>query len=241
MTMLNRNGGEKYNKFNNPANFNRFSTPKNDVPSSNKFSSNQNLFSVNKNYFNAPNEPKESKFDVFTNNQNSFNKQHMLSQRKLILPNNNESLLNRTIFRTPSGKENSEYNYVVDMEKVLKGEDKRTTLMIRNIPNKYNITILREEISHYYEGKYDFLYLPLDPTNNCNMGYAFINLLDSRQILMFHDIFRGKKWQRFNSLKECEIRYARFQGKAELNNHFEKILTLHNLNEDKKTFHYELR
>jgi hypothetical protein len=129
---------------------------------------------------------------------NSFNKQ-VLTQRKLIVPNNNESLLNKNSFRTQSGKEND--NFVIDLDKILRNEDKRTTLMIRNIPNKYNINILREEINYYYDGKYDFLYLPLDPTNNCNMGYAFINLLNPLQILTFYEIFKGKKWQKFNSLK----------------------------------------
>jgi len=108
--------------------------------------------------------------------------------------------------------------------------------MIKNVPNKYSINILKEELNYYYDGKYDFLYLPLDPSNNCNMGYAFINLVDPLQILMFCEIFKGKRWQKFNSMKQCEITYARFQGKKELNNHYEKTSNFTGLNDDKKPF-----
>ena len=91
--------------------------------------------------------------------------------------------------------------FTLDIDKVLRGEDKRTTLMIKNIPNKYNINILFNEINSSYYGKYDFLYLPLDPSNKCNLGFAFINLVDPLQILLFVEIFKGKSWKKFNSLK----------------------------------------
>lgn len=42
------------------------------------------------------------------------------------------------------------------------GYDPRTTIMIRNIPNKYTIKDLSEEIDFYLENTYDFLYLPCD-------------------------------------------------------------------------------
>ena len=42
------------------------------------------------------------------------------------------------------------------------GFDPRTTIMIRNIPNKYTIKDLSEEIDFYFGNTYDFLYLPCD-------------------------------------------------------------------------------
>lgn len=41
--------------------------------------------------------------------------------------------------------------------------DYRTTIMIRNIPNKYTISELAEEIDIDHDNTYDFLYLPCDP------------------------------------------------------------------------------
>ena len=40
--------------------------------------------------------------------------------------------------------------------------DQRTTLMIKNIPNKYTIQFLAEEIDREHANCYDFLYLPCD-------------------------------------------------------------------------------
>jgi hypothetical protein len=49
------------------------------------------------------------------------------------------------------------------------GHDPRTTLMVRNIPNKYTIQDLSYEIDHNFANSYDFLYLP------CDIKVMFIN------------------------------------------------------------------
>ena len=59
------------------------------------------------------------------------------------------------------------------------GEDKRTTLMIKNIPNKYTQKMLLATIDEDFRGHYDFFYLPIDFKNKCNVGYAFINMVCS--------------------------------------------------------------
>ncbi|GKV45567.1 hypothetical protein SLEP1_g52635 [Rubroshorea leprosula] len=46
--------------------------------------------------------------------------------------------------------------------------------------------------------------------------YAFINMIDPRQIIAFHKAFNGKKWEKFNSEKVALLAYARIQGKAAL-------------------------
>ncbi len=51
---------------------------------------------------------------------------------------------------------------VFEMRVDIIGYDPRTTIMIRNIPNKYTIKDLSEEIDFYFDNTYDFLYLPCD-------------------------------------------------------------------------------
>jgi len=97
----------------------------------------------------------------------------------------------------------------------------RTTLMIKNIPNKYNQGLIMETVDANHWGKYDFFYLPIDFKNNCNVGYAFVNFRDPRFIAPFYEEFNGKKWEKFNSEKICEIKYARIQGRDNLIQHFE--------------------
>ncbi|EEY68871.1 uncharacterized protein PITG_18963 [Phytophthora infestans T30-4] len=103
--------------------------------------------------------------------------------------------------------------FSMSIEKVASGEDKRTTLMIRNIPNKYTQQMLLSEINRNHRGNYDFFYLPIDFKNKCNMGYAFINFIEAALIEAFHKEFDGQKWTNFNSEKVCAISYARLQGK----------------------------
>ena len=86
-----------------------------------------------------------------------------------------------------------------------KGLDKRTTIMIRNIPNKYTQTMLLQEIDASYRGAYDFFYLPIDFKNKCNVGYAFINFMDYRRIVPFFREFNAQRWKNFNSEKVRKV------------------------------------
>ncbi len=70
--------------------------------------------------------------------------------------------------------------YALDLEKIARGDDKRTTLMIKNIPNKYTQKMLLSTVDEHFRGTYDFFYLPIDFKNKCNVGYAFINMIQVR-------------------------------------------------------------
>lgn len=121
--------------------------------------------------------------------------------------------------------------FIINIDNILKGIDTRTTVMIRHIPNKYSYHNLLEEINTVCKDKYDFFYLPLDSENNCNLGYAFINFINSLHIVYFYNIFKSRKWLQFNSFKECDLTFAKYQGKYELTSNIEKNM---GKNEDKK-------
>ncbi|KAG5176395.1 RNA recognition motif 2-domain-containing protein [Tribonema minus] len=110
----------------------------------------------------------------------------------------------------------SEAEFALDIGKIAKGLDKRTTIMIRNIPNKYTQAMLLQEINVNFLEAFDFFYLPIDFKNRCNVGYAFINFIDFRRIIAFTREFHGQRWRNFNSEKVCAISYARIQGKASM-------------------------
>ncbi|KAK8968230.1 Protein MEI2-like 2 [Platanthera guangdongensis] len=129
------------------------------------------------------------------------------------------------------GTLDSKKQYQLDLEKITSGEDTRTTLMIKNIPNKYTSKMLLATIDENHKGTYDFLYLPIDFKNKCNVGYAFINMLSPSHILSFYQTFNGKKWEKFNSEKVASLAYARIQGKAALVIHFQNSSLM---NEDKR-------
>ena len=111
----------------------------------------------------------------------------------------------------------------LDLDAVELGQDTRTSLMVRNIPNKYTQQMLLSEFEEngHGPGVIDFFYLPIDFKNRCNRGYAFINFVDNKDILAFHRQYFGKHWRTFNSDKICDITYARIQGKEAMLKRFE--------------------
>ena len=51
----------------------------------------------------------------------------------------------------------------IDLKRILDCKEKRTTIMIRNIPNRYTQYNLIDIVNINYRGIYDFIYLPTDP------------------------------------------------------------------------------
>mmetsp|Transcript_167537 Transcript_167537/g.537994 ORF Transcript_167537/g.537994 Transcript_167537/m.537994 type:complete len:424 (+) Transcript_167537:109-1380(+) len=88
-----------------------------------------------------------------------------------------------------------------------------TTVMMRNLPNKYTQRMLLTEINHTgFLGTFDFLYLPIDPETNANRGYSFLNFIDPGFAWMFKMSYEGRKMNRFNSNKVVSIVPATLQG-----------------------------
>ncbi|CAN6848821.1 unnamed protein product [Brassica oleracea] len=118
--------------------------------------------------------------------------------------------------------------------------DPRTTLMIKNIPNKYSQKLLLNMLDNHCvhineaitEGKdeheahhqpfssYDFVYLPMDFNNKCNVGYGFVNMTSPEAAWRLYKAFHRQRWEVFNSQKICQITYARVQGLEDLKEHF---------------------
>ncbi|KAI3863443.1 hypothetical protein MKX03_005908 [Papaver bracteatum] len=114
--------------------------------------------------------------------------------------------------------------------------DARTTVMIKNIPNKYSQKLVLNMLDNhcircnekiFAEGDenqplsaYDFVYLPIDFNNKCNVGYGFVNLTTPQAAWRLYKAFHLQQWEVFNSRKICEVTYARLQGLAELTEHF---------------------
>jgi NADH:ubiquinone oxidoreductase subunit E len=150
-------------------------------------------------------------------NFNNINNQNMYN---LMNPNLNGNL--------PISSNKKEYidspKNMIHIDNILKSKDKRTTLIIRNIPNRYTISLLLEELKQNYQYKYDVVYLPQDCINNSNLGFGFINFIEHMYLITFYEEFTGKKWNCFNSNKRCQLAYSKCQGKNELIKYIHKKL-----------------
>lgn len=165
------------------------------------------------------------------------------NQRSVIMPARGQMIPMMSSFDPPNERNRGRRNegssnqgdnkkqFELDLDRIMRGEDKRTTLMIKNIPNKYTSKMLLTAIDERHKGTYDFLYLPIDFKNKCNVGYAFINMTDPSSIIPLYQAFNGQKWEKFNSEKVASLAYARIQGKAALIAHFQNSSLM---NEDKR-------
>ena len=117
-------------------------------------------------------------------------------------------------------KEEVNLNLNLDINKVVSLEDRRATIMIKNIPNKFNQNLLLSIIDQNFKGTYDLFILPTDINKFKNFGYCFINFTCSYYIPYFYFMFNGKMWSCTNSKKVCELTYSKVQGKNNLLSHY---------------------
>ncbi|GAB2220444.1 hypothetical protein Drorol1_Dr00008095 [Drosera rotundifolia] len=145
--------------------------------------------------------------------------------------------------RQAKGRRNFDPRFLIKEEAIVVGSisscsrDTRTTVMIKNIPNKYSqkllLNMLDNHCIHCNEqiiaaggevdqplSSYDFVYLPIDFNNKCNVGYGFVNMTSPEGTLRVYKAFHKQHWEVFNSRKICEVTYARLQGLEALKEHF---------------------
>jgi len=92
-----------------------------------------------------------------------------------------------------------------------------TTVMLRNIPNRYSRDMLVNAFRKNYKGQFDFVHLPMDANSKCNVGYAFINFRTPLACQKFISEFNGAQARTvlpgFSSKKICEVSFAQVQGR----------------------------
>eukprot|EP00929_Paragymnodinium_shiwhaense_P000688 TRINITY_DN100921_c0_g1_i1.p1 TRINITY_DN100921_c0_g1~~TRINITY_DN100921_c0_g1_i1.p1 ORF type:complete len:377 (-),score=72.13 TRINITY_DN100921_c0_g1_i1:250-1380(-) len=108
----------------------------------------------------------------------------------------------------------------------------KTTMMLRNIPNKYTQAKLLNEIDQCgFEGSYNFFYLPMDVHNRSNVGYAFINFKTEPEASNFKAVFSQHCFQRFHGRKVALVCSAHVQGLEQNIRHFENRAVTHAKND----------
>ncbi|CAE7342964.1 ML3 [Symbiodinium sp. CCMP2592] len=102
-----------------------------------------------------------------------------------------------------------------------------TTLMLRNIPNKYTQNSLMQEIcARGFRGAFDFFYLPMDVHNRSNVAYAFLNFISPKEAENFRNEFHGRQFHRVRSRKVAAVSNAHLQGLQANLQHFEHRVVL---------------
>ena len=192
-----------------------------------------NIFINNSIYNNINNFSFNEKINNFNQNQNLNINRTLFNNKNL----NEKDFKSNGSLSSSSEEKNKKNNidspkHIINIKNIIKGKDKRTTLIIRNIPNKYTIPLLLNELREKFYNKFDVLFLPQDNKIKNNLGYGFINFINYKHIIHFYDEYQGKKWPSFNSNKKCLLAYSKFQGKRETIEYINKKLSSCQINND---------
>lgn len=96
-------------------------------------------------------------------------------------------------------------------------EEKRTTLVLKNLPNKFNRSVLVELLDVMgFRGLYDFVYIPIDFKTRASYGYGFVNMMDPHSAVQLHQVFNGFHDWGCDSLKVCMVEWSNRQGLSNL-------------------------
>ena len=125
----------------------------------------------------------------------------------------------RNIFRS------KKKSFSISLEKIENGEDKRTSVMIKNLPS----SITKEDFKTILGdvGNINYVYLPFDKKKNKYLGFAFVNVVNSKTLIQIHNKLYGKKLDNYQMKKNIEICYSKVQGKNELIQMFSKNKMMH--------------
>ena len=193
---------------------------------SNSFSnkSNNNSFG-NNNTFNEHNNPNNiinnNNFNSVNNSlNNNFNSTNIINDNKNINNSNNNNINNNL--------QEKAFEPEVKIKKIISLEDQRTSIMIKNIPNKFTRDLLLSTIDQNFKGTYDLFILPTDGSKNKNFGYSFINFISCYFIPYFYSKFNNKNWSCTNSKKICEITYSKIQGRQNLISYYSNKIIFYN-------------
>ena len=102
--------------------------------------------------------------------------------------------------------------------KIFTGEDKRTTILIKNIPRnmtKNQLKLIIEKIANI-----NYIYIPLFMLSADNLRCAFVNVVNSKSIIDIYLKLRKINFVYDNPNTKIEICYSYLQGKKALIDNF---------------------
>ncbi|KAM7453739.1 hypothetical protein BLSTO_05510 [Blastocystis sp. subtype 1] len=100
----------------------------------------------------------------------------------------------------------------VDLAKLERGEDKRSVVMIRNLPNRCTVEGFLRVMDMIVPGRYKILNMPIDSRTHRNLGYSFIQFNSVEDLITAYKSLQGKRWPHSESVKTISFCYAKIQA-----------------------------
>jgi hypothetical protein len=118
-----------------------------------------------------------------------------------------------------SNEKKKDLSYLIYPERIIRGEDKRTSLLIKNIPKNIKKKEIRNMVEKY--ANINFLGITHDRSSK-SLIVAYLNVINYKSVV---PIFMGLRKNTFNYNNEkilTQIYYSKFQGKEELKKVFKE-------------------
>ena len=132
-------------------------------------------------------------------------------------PNNSrfESFFISILKKENSFKNNKNKSKVIFPEKIIRNEDKRTSLIIKGIPHDMSKKEVRDLIEKH--GNLNFLYIIKDSSNEeTDSSIAYANVINYKSIIPIYMNLRNIEIKRNQITYKIKMSYSCAQGKEEL-------------------------
>ena len=104
-------------------------------------------------------------------------------------------------------------SYIIFPERIIGGEDKRTSILIKNIPKNIKTKEIRGIVEKF--GNINFLRITQDKKFNSFL-IAYINVINYKTIVPIFMGLRNYTFNYDNKIVETKIFYSKFQGREKL-------------------------
>jgi hypothetical protein len=120
------------------------------------------------------------------------------------------------VYPSKETKKRVKRGFQINIENILSGYDKRTTIMIKNISTLLSKETIEYELKKFC--KFNYLYIPNNnKSNKGNLGFIFINLQNYKDIVYLNNyIYNSNFFNNLNGNKNLSINYSKIQGRKEL-------------------------
>ena len=133
-----------------------------------------------------------------------------------------ESLFVSTIKKEkPINKKQNNNSKNIFPEKIVRNDDKRTSIIIKGIPTNMPKKVFKNFLIKY--GNINYLYLIKSPFDSeRNTSIAFINVVNYKSIIPLYMNLRNLKFEKDGQIFNFQIMYSTAQGKEQLKEYLKK-------------------
>lgn len=111
------------------------------------------------------------------------------------------------------GNKNNNLSYLIFPERIIRGEDKRTSILMKNIPK----TIKKQEIRSLVENFANINYLGLKQDKKSkDFNVAYLNVINYKSIVPIYMGLRKHTFLYNDKKIVTELFYSKYQGKEQL-------------------------